>query len=103
MGTKAVFMIKMAKRFSDEGYYFDAVRELEAMPEVEAVTPVSGVCDLLVKVDVPIRAIFIADKIRAKKWVQSLRMLEVGAETEAGEAAKVTVAELLGEKERKQV
>jgi len=77
MGTKAYFMVNMKKRFSDDGYYLEAVRELEAIPEVEEVKPVSGACDLLVKVDAPIRVIFVANKIRAKKWVNSLRVLNV--------------------------
>ena len=93
MGTKAYFMVNLAKRFCDDGYYLDAIRELEAMPEVEAVTSVSGVCDLMVKVDVPIRVIFVANKIRTKKWVQSLRILEVEAEVSG--TTKVTVAEVL--------
>jgi DNA-binding Lrp family transcriptional regulator len=95
MGTKAYFMIKMAKRFADDSHYLDAVRELEAMPEVEAVTSVSGVCDFLVKVDAPIRTILVANKIRSKKWIESLRIMEVDAETEAAKAPEVTVAELL--------
>jgi hypothetical protein len=86
MGTKAYFMINMEKRFSDDGYYLDAIRELEAMPEVETVNPVSGMCDLLVKVDAPIRMIFVANKIRVKKWVKSLHVLKV----EPSEAEKVS-------------
>jgi len=61
MGTKAYFMINMDKKFSDDSYYLDAIRELEAIPEVESVNPVSGVCDLLVKVDAPIRVILVAN------------------------------------------
>lgn len=96
MGTKAYFMIKMQKRFCDDGYYLDAVRELETMPEVEAIQSVSGICDLLVKVDAPIRVIFVANKIRTKKWVDSFRILEV--DTEPSEVPKSTVSELLEEK-----
>lgn len=77
MGTKAYFMINVEKRFSDDGYYRNAIRELEAMPEVEAVNSVSGVCDLLVKVDAPIRVVLVANKIQAKKWVKRLRILRV--------------------------
>ena len=77
MGTKAYFMINMEKRFSDDSHYLDALRELEAMPEVVAVKPVSGVCDLLVTVDAPIRVILVANKIQAKKWVKSLHVLKV--------------------------
>ena len=95
MGTKAYFMIRMARKFADDSHYLDAVRELEAMPEVEAVTSVSGECDLLVKIDAPIRTILVANKIRSKKWIESLRIMEVDAETEAAKAPEVTVAELL--------
>ena len=93
MGTKAYFMINMEKRFSDDSYYQDAIRELEAMPEVETVAPVSGECDLLVKVDAPIRVVLVANKIQAKKWVKSLHVLKV-------EAAQPTEAPKLAERER---
>jgi DNA-binding Lrp family transcriptional regulator len=77
MGTKAYFMVKMEKKFNEDAYYLDAVRELEAMPEVESVEPVSGVCDLLVKVDAPIRVILVANKIATKRWVKSLHVLKI--------------------------
>jgi len=93
MGAKAYFMIKMKRRPCDDGYYLDAMRELEAIPEVESVKSVSGECDLLVKVDAPIRVIFVANKIRTKKWVEDFRILEV--ELEPKETPKPTVAELL--------
>ena len=94
MGIKAYFMVNMEKRFSDDGYYLEAVRELEAIPEVEEVKQVSGACDLLVKVDAPIRVIFVANKIRAKKWVNSLRVLNVES-TPPTEAPKPAERELL--------
>ena len=77
MGTKAYFMVNLDKRLSEDGYYLDALRELEAMPEVESVEPVSGVCDLLVKVETPIRIIFAANKIMAKEWVKRLYVLNI--------------------------
>ena len=93
MATKAYFTINMEKRFSDDGYYLDAVREVEAMPEVEAVKRVSGMCDLLVKVDTPIGVIFVANKIRVKKWVKSLHILNVEP-TEAEEVSKLAAPDL---------
>ena len=77
MGTKAYFMVNMDKKFSEDAYYLNAVQELQAMPEVESVEPVSGVCDLLVKVDAPIRVILVANKIATKKWVKSLHVLKI--------------------------
>jgi len=94
MATKAYFMINMEKRFSDDGYYLDAVRELEAMPEVKEVKPVSGACDLLVKVEAPIRMIFVANKIRTKKWVKSFHVLNVEP-AQPTEAPKPVEQELL--------
>ena len=94
MGTKAYFMINMEKRFSHDSHYLDALRELEAMPEVVAVKPVSGVCDLLVTVDAPIRVILVANKIQAKKWVKSLHILKV-EEAQPIEAPKLAERELL--------
>ncbi|MFC1937665.1 hypothetical protein ACFLWY_03825 [Chloroflexota bacterium] len=77
MGTKAYLMVNLDKRFSHDGYYLDGVRELAAMPDVESVEPVSGICDLLVKVDAPPRAVSVASRILAKKWVKDLKILAV--------------------------
>ena len=82
-------MINMEKRFSDDGYYLEAIRELEAIPEVKEVKPVSGAYDLLVEVEAPIRMIFAANKIRTKKWVKGLHVLNVepAQSTEASKPA----------------
>ena len=94
MGTKAYFMINMVEKFNEDGYYLDAVRELETMPEVEEVKPVSGICDLLVKVDAPIRVVLVANKIRAKKWVKNFHILKIEP-TVSTEATKPAERELL--------
>jgi len=77
MGMKAYFMIDVADEVREEGRWADAESELETIPEVETIEPVSGSCDFLVKADVPIRAIFVANKIRAMEWVKRLRILRV--------------------------
>ena len=94
MGTKAYFMVNMDKRFSNDGYYLEAIRELEAIPEVKEVKPVSGACDLLVKVEAPIRMIFVANKIRTKNWVKSFHVLNVET-AQPTEAPKPAERELL--------
>lgn len=78
METKAYFMIKM-KAITDGDGYADAVKELEAMPEVEAVELVSGEYDLVVVavVDAPVRIAAVADKIKAKSWVKNLHVLKL--------------------------
>lgn len=76
MGTMAYFMVNVEKKFYQNGYQ-DMLRDLEAIPEVKAVERVSGACDLLVKVDAPIRMIFVANKLMAKEWVKRLYVLKV--------------------------
>lgn len=77
MATKAYLMIDMEKKYCNDGYYPNVLKELAAMPEVETVEPVSGICDLFVKVDAPIRVVFVANKIRAREWVKNIRILRV--------------------------
>ena len=77
MGTKAYFMINMDKALSEGGYYADAIRELEAILEVESVEPVSGTYDLVAKVDAPIRVILVANKVLEKAWVKRLHVLKI--------------------------
>ena len=52
---------------------------MEAIPEVESVERVSGTCDLVVKVEVPVSSwtIFAANKLLAKEWVKRLQVLNV--------------------------
>lgn len=80
MTTKAYFLISVAEKFYQKGYGHmlkDILRDLEAIPEIKVVEQVSGNCDLLVKVEAPIRTIFVANKILAKEWAKSLRVLHV--------------------------
>jgi len=76
---KAYFMIDVADEVREEGRWAEAKRELAAIPEVETVEPVSGLCDFLVKADVPTAASVVANKIREKEWVKRLRILGVKA------------------------
>lgn len=76
MALKGYFMIEVEEELCRSGYR-DILRDLETIPEVRSVERVVGACDLLVKVVAPIRVIFVANKIRAKKWVKNLRILHV--------------------------
>ena len=76
MATRAYFMINVAEEFSKNGYQ-GILKDLEAIPEVESVERVTGASDLLVKVEAPIRMIFVANKILAKEWVKRLHVLHV--------------------------
>ena len=73
---KAYFMIKIKAIDGGDGYT-KALRELEAMPEVEAVEPVSGEYDLVARVEAPIRVILVANKIMDKEWVEGLHILKI--------------------------
>jgi len=78
METKAFFMIK-TKRTNGGGNHTNAIRDLETMPEVEAVEPVSGEYDLVViaAVDAPIKVGMVAKKIESKEWLKNLHVLKV--------------------------
>jgi len=76
MGTKAYFMIKVAKKVSRNGFQ-NILKDLESIPEVQSVERVNGAYDLLVKVEAPIRMIFVANKLMAKEWVKRLYVLKV--------------------------
>ena len=76
MATKAYFMINVAEGSCQDGYQ-GILKDLEVIPEVKAVERVRGTCDLLVKVDAPIRMLFVANKLLAKEWVKHLHVLHV--------------------------
>ena len=78
METKTYLMIKMEREDGGDGHK-NAVKELEAMPEVESVAPVSGEYDLVgvAMVETPKGVAGVANKIQAKEWVKSLHVLKV--------------------------
>jgi len=76
MATKAYFMVSVAEKFCQEGYQ-RIFRDLETIPEIQAVDRVSGGYDLLIKVEAPVRMIFVANKLMAKEWVKRLYVLKV--------------------------
>ena len=78
METKAYLMIKTNSEVVGDGHK-SAIKELEAMPQVEVVAPVSGKYDLvgITMVDTPKGVASVANKIQAKEWVKSLDVLEV--------------------------
>ncbi len=77
MATKAYFMIRVKKNFCWNSQMEDIVAELETIPEVKCIEPINGVCDLLVTIEAPIRAVLTANKVLAMDWVKDLRMLQV--------------------------
>ncbi len=75
MATRAYFMVSVGEKFCQNGYQ-DILRDLETIPEVKSIERVSGACDLMVKVEAPIRMIFVANKLLAKEWVKRLHVLQ---------------------------
>ena len=76
MAIKAYFMVDVAEKFCQNGYQ-DILKDLGTIPEVESIERVKGACDLMVKVDAPIRMIFVANKLLVKEWVKKLHVLHV--------------------------
>jgi len=93
MTTKAYFMINLAEKFCHNGYQ-DVLRDLVAIPEVEVIERVDGICDLMVKIGVPIGVGLVADKVMDKRWVKNLRVLKVEP-AELDETTKLTEPELV--------
>lgn len=76
MATTAYFRVSVAQQFF-QNHYLNVLRDLKAIPEVESIERVSGKSELLVKVNAPVRAVFVANKILVKEWVKSLQIAEV--------------------------
>ena len=78
MMAKAYLMINVTEEGVRNGYR-DVVSDLKAIPEVMSIERVSGTCDLIVKVEVPVSnwVVFAANKVLAKKWVKHLHALNV--------------------------
>ena len=90
MTTKAYFMIDVAEKSCRNGYQ-DILKDLVAIPEVETIERIDGICDLMVKVETPLETKLVANKIMPKEWVKSLRLVNV----EPAEPSKAK--ELVGE------
>ena len=67
-------MVKVVDEFAYDGYQ-KVIADLMALPEVKAIEPVRGWCNLLVQVETPTRAIKVAHKIMLLKWVKHLEIL----------------------------
>lgn len=78
MATKTYFVVKTDKAHGGDGYD-KAIRELEAMLEIETVEPVSGEYDLLgvAAVESPKKMAGVAREIKAKKWVKAIEVLKI--------------------------
>lgn len=76
MGTKAYFMIKTAREAGGEGYK-EALKALEAMPEVESIESVSGDYDHVARIHAPKSVVSVANKILENEWVKRLEVFKV--------------------------
>ena len=76
MGNKVYFMIKTAEEAGKEGYE-EALKGLEAMPEIESVESVSGDYNLVAQVNAPKRVVPIANRILENGGVKRIEVLRV--------------------------
>ena len=60
----------------------------------DSIERIMGTCDLLVKVEAPIRTVFVANKILPKEWVKCLNTLKVEP-FRTDECLGLTIDELL--------
>lgn len=80
MSSKGYLLIKMARESWQNGHA-DAAKELEALPEVEYATPVSGLYDLVAAVEAPLTTAVLAHKVSARPWVKYVHVLRVDEPT----------------------
>jgi len=76
MTTKAYFLIRVGEDFKQNGY-LDWLKDLESMPEVQHIAPVTGLYDAVAKVEAPVTAMLVAHKMMADSHVKHLHVLRV--------------------------
>jgi len=76
MTTKAFFLIKVGEEFKQNGY-FDWLKDLESMPDVQQVTPVTGLYDAVASVEAPVTSTLLAHKVMAEGHVKGVHVLRV--------------------------
>ena len=76
MATKAYFLIRVGEDFKQNGYA-GWLRDLESMPEVQEVAPVTGLYDAVATVEAPITASLLAHKMMGDSHVKHLHVLRI--------------------------
>jgi len=76
MATKAYFLIRVGEELKQNGYA-DWLKDLESMPEVQYVVPVTGLYDALATVEAPVTAMLVAHKVMGRSHVKDLHVLRV--------------------------
>jgi hypothetical protein len=76
MSTKAYFLIRVGEDLKMNGYA-GWLKDLESMPEVQHVEPVTGLYDALATVEAPVTAMLVAHKIMGDSHVKHLHVLRV--------------------------
>jgi hypothetical protein len=94
MTTSGYLLIRASEAVRHNGY-LKALEDLQALPEVQYIEPVSGLYDCVARVEVPIRLIFLVHKVMARSWVERVHVLRVDQpvakelETEQARAARL--------------
>ena len=89
MATKAYFLIRVGEELKQNGYA-GWLKDLEGMPEVQHVAPVTGLYDAVAAVEAPVTAMLVAHKIMGLSHVKHLHVLKV--EEAAREEPRLSLA-----------
>jgi hypothetical protein len=76
MATKAYFLIRVGEELKQNGYA-SWLKDLESMPEVQYVAPVTGLYDAVARVQAPVNAMLVAHRIMGDNQVKHLHVLSV--------------------------
>ena len=73
---KVLFLVNVAEEFR-WGDCQEWVKDLQTIPEIKYVDKVVGVCDLFVYAIASVRVVTVANKIRTRRWVKQLHVLNI--------------------------
>jgi hypothetical protein len=76
MATKAYFLIQVGEELKQNGYA-RWLEDLESMPDVQYVAPVTGLYDAVATVEAPVSAMLVAHRIMGDSHVKHLHVLSV--------------------------
>ncbi len=95
MGLRAYLLVDVADDIK-QPQFTKAVKELEAMPEVDLVSPVIGHHDIVVMVDAPAAVETVVEKIRSQVWAKAVEILRIVSLNERHHASKKEQLHSLG-------
>ena len=94
MGLRAYLLVDVADDMKQDEF-IKVLRELENMPGIDFVDPVTGSRDMVIMVDAPVTVDAIANKIQGKGFVKNMEILRIVSMFERHRASKKELLQAL--------